>query len=47
MSKCQGAVPRRPKKKKVMLNVVPDFEIMERNHLFSDICGLFEALVPM
>lgn len=30
-----------------MLNVMPDFEIMERNNLFSDICGLFEALVPM
>lgn len=30
-----------------MLNVMPDFEITEREHLFSDISGLFEALVPM
>lgn len=45
MSKCQEAVPRR--QKKVMLSVMPDFEIMEREHLFSDISGLFEALVPM
>lgn len=44
-SKCQEALPRR--QKKVMLNVMPDFEIMERKLLFSDISGLFEALVPM
>lgn len=29
-----------------MLNVMPDFEIMERKHLFSEISELFEALVP-
>lgn len=30
-----------------MLNVMPDFEIREREHLISDISGLFEVLVPM
>lgn len=44
-SKCQEAVPKR--QIKVMLNVMPDFEIREREHLISDISGLFEVLVPM
>lgn len=45
MSKCHEAVPKR--QKKVKLNVMPDFKIMEGEHFFSDISGLFEALVPM
>lgn len=32
---------------KNMLNVILHFKIMEREHLFSDISGLFEALVPL
>lgn len=45
MSKCHEAVARR--QKKVKLDVMPDSEIMDGEHVFPDISGLFEALVPM
>lgn len=32
---------------KNMLSLMPHFNIMGREHLFSDISGLFEALVPL